>query len=73
MKRPTRTRGSRDPAPARKKTKLKPKVVFVAMPFKKQYDDAYILGIVPAAKAVGAACKRVDHEKLRSALRRSAT
>ena len=44
---------------ARKRTA---KMVFAAMPFKPEYDDVFFVAMAEAAKTVGAACKRVDHE-----------
>ncbi|MDR3634132.1 MAG: hypothetical protein P4L84_10020 [Isosphaeraceae bacterium] len=37
--------------------------VFVLMPFDKQYDDIYKLGIKAAATAAGAYCERVDEQE----------
>lgn len=45
-----------------RKRKQTSKLVFAAMPFKPEYDDVYFLAMAGAAKEVGAACKRVDHE-----------
>lgn len=38
-------------------------IIFAAMPFAVQYQDTYFLGMVPAAKTVGAACVRIDQQK----------
>lgn len=37
------------------------KKVFASMPFAMQYDDTFLVGIQPAALAVGAVAERVDH------------
>src|SRR3954464_11148455 len=37
-------------------------VVFVLMPFQKEFDDVYHLGIRVPCESVGARCGRVDHE-----------
>lgn len=39
-----------------------PPFVFVIMPFNKQFDDAYELGIKPACNAAGTTCERVDEQ-----------
>src|ERR1044071_5190180 len=41
--------------------KRKPRV-FVLMPFGREFDDVYGLGIKAACKEVGAACERVDEQ-----------
>ena len=47
---------------ARPKVRRAPrKSVFVAMPFKPQYDDTYLVAIQPASLAAGAASARIDH------------
>lgn len=46
----------------RNRPKLTSKIIFAAMPFSDQYDDTFFNAMVPAAKQVGAACKRVDVE-----------
>lgn len=36
--------------------------VFVLMPFSKDFDDIYQVGIKPACKNAGAYCERVDEQ-----------
>jgi hypothetical protein len=38
------------------------KAVFAAMPFAAEYEDVYFVAMVDAARAVGAACRRLDRE-----------
>lgn len=38
-------------------------IIFVAMPFAPEYDDAYFLAMAPAAKKIGAACDRLDQKE----------
>lgn len=38
------------------------KTVFAAMPFAAEYEDVYFVAMVDAARAVGAACRRLDRE-----------
>lgn len=37
------------------------KSVFAAMPFSPEYEDVYFVAMTESAKAVGAACERLDH------------
>jgi hypothetical protein len=39
------------------------KSIFVAMPFAAEFDDVYFVAMLGAAAAVGAACRRLDHEE----------
>lgn len=43
-----------------KKTKKDYPLIFAAMPFHKRYQDTFWFGMVPAAEAVQASCKRLD-------------
>ena len=36
--------------------------IFAAMPFAPNYDDTYLVGMVPAAADLNAECSRIDHE-----------
>jgi nucleoside 2-deoxyribosyltransferase len=38
------------------------RTVFAAMPFAAEYEDVYFVAMVDAARAVGAACRRLDRE-----------
>jgi nucleoside 2-deoxyribosyltransferase len=40
----------------------KARTVFAAMPFAAEYEDVYFVAMVDAARAVGAACRRLDRE-----------
>ncbi len=40
----------------------KARTVFAAMPFAVEYEDVYFVAMVDAARAVGAACRRLDRE-----------
>ncbi len=45
---------------AKRGTRVEDRLIFAAMPFHKRYQDTFWFGMVPAAKAVSAACKRLD-------------
>jgi hypothetical protein len=57
---------SRD-APTRSRRGVEPQAaarhVFAGMPFDGRYDDTFWVAMVPAARSVGAVCKRVDQEE----------
>ena len=52
----------RKSTPPFEKANAKP-TIFAAMPFDEKYDDVFYLGIVPAAKAIGAKAERIDKEE----------
>jgi hypothetical protein len=53
----------RSPARPTPRTRRARQLVFAAMPFDKRYEDVYFFAMRLAAKAIGAACKRVDQEE----------
>jgi hypothetical protein len=42
---------------------VNPKSVFAAMPFSAEYEDVYFVAMTESAKAVDAACERLDHQE----------
>jgi hypothetical protein len=54
---------TRPSSPRKQRTVPSPKrKVFASMPFAAQYDDTFLVGIQPAALAVGAVAERVDYD-----------
>jgi hypothetical protein len=53
---------TRPSSPRKQRTVPSKRKVFASMPFAEQYDDTFLVGIQPAALAVGAVAERVDYD-----------